>query len=404
MLSDINNDRAVDLVVSNSQGAPQLYENQREGAFKQISLYADQALAPSRGLAIADFNKDGWMDVAVTHDGAPGISLWRNVNGKNFERMPLDLVGVTAAWGLTPIDFDNDGWIDLAVIVETAQGIELRILRNCGSKGFIDVSRALGMGKLHVAAARSVSVADFDRDGAPDLIVTKTQGPPLVLRNVGGNRNHSLRIDLAGLADNKSGIGTKVEVFSNGDWQKFEVAGASGYMGQGSMEILAGLGNNGRADVVRLLWPTGVPQDELDVASNQPVALKELDRRGSSCPVLFAWDGTKYTFVSDVIGAAVVGHWISPVSRNNSDTDEWTKIDGEQLRARDGLLSVRFGEPMEEINYIDQLKMVAVDHPAGTEAFPDERFLNDRPFASGKNHRCVGKVASACRCMGRPWS
>ena len=384
VLSDINNDRAVDLLVSNGQGAPQLYQNQREGAFKQLPLYTDQAVSPARGLAIADFNKDGWMDVAATHEGAPGVTLWRNAGGKAFERLPLDLPAVTSAWGLTPIDFDNDGWIDLAVIVETARGTELRMLRNCGSKGFVDVSRALGLDKLHLIGARSVVSVDFDHDGAADLVISKVDGSPLVLHNVGGTKNHSLRIDLAGLADNKSGIGTKVEVFSDGDWQKFEVTGASGYMGQGSMEILAGLGHGDKADVVRLLWPTGVPQDELDVASNKPAALKELDRRGSSCPVLFAWNGSKYTFVSDVIGAAVVGHWVSPVARNHSDTDEWTKIDGDQLRSRHGLLSIRFGEPMEEINYIDQLKMVAVDHPVGTEAFPDERFLNDRPFASGK--------------------
>ena len=120
------------------------------------------------------------------------------------------------------------------------------------------------------------------------------------------------------------------------------------------------------------------------MAANKPAALTELDRRGSSCPVLFAWDGTKYRFVSDVIGAAVVGHWTSPTSYNRSDTDEWTKIDGEMLRARNGNLSVRFGEPMEEINYIDQLRMLAVDHPSGTDVFPDERFLNEPPFATGK--------------------
>ena len=384
VLSDINNDRAVDLVVAATKGAPQVYENQREGAFKQLPLYAEDGLAPARGLAVADFNKDGWMDIAVTHDGAPGLTLWRNVRGKSFERIPVNLPGVTAAWGLTTIDFDNDGWIDIAAIVETATGTQLRLLRNCGAKGFIDVSLSMGLAKLDLAGARSVITADYDNDGAADLIVTKTDGMPIVLHNVGGSKNHSLRIDLAGLADNKSGIGTKVEVFSDGGWQKFEVTGASGYMGQSSMEVLAGLGQGDRADVVRLLWPTGVPQDELDVASNKPAALKELDRRGSSCPVLFAWDGTKYTFVSDVIGAAVVGHWVSPIARNNSDTDEWTKIDGDKLRPRDHLLSVRFGEPMEEINYIDQLRMVAVDHPDGTQAFPDERFLNDRPFASGK--------------------
>jgi hypothetical protein len=171
-------------------------------------------------------------------------------------------------------------------------------------------------------------------------------------------------------------------------WQKFEVAGAGGYLSQGSTEIVAGLGQATKADVVRLLWPTGVPQDEIDIdATKLPqgeLALKELDRRGSSCPTLFAWDGQKYQFVSDVIGAAVVGHWVSPTATNQNDPDEWIKVDGDQLRARNGLLSLRFGEPMEEVNYIDQLRLVSVDHPSGTEVYPDERFLSERPFASGK--------------------
>jgi len=132
-----------------------------------------------------------------------------------------------------------------------------------------------------------------------------------------------------------------------------------------------------------MLWPTGVPQDELDVSAVKPVAMTELDRRGSSCPVLFAWDGKKYQFVTDVIGAAVVGHWISPTTRNESDSDEWIKVDGSMLRSHHGTLSLRFGEPMEEINYIDQLRLVAVDHPEGTEVYPDERFLSERPFANG---------------------
>ncbi len=382
VLSDINNDRAVDLIVTGAGPAPLVYENQREGAFKQIALYTG-ALSPTRGVSTFDFNKDGWMDVAVTHTGAPGVSLWRNVEGKSFERVQLPIPEATAAWGLTPIDFDNDGWIDLAVLVETSLGTDLRILRNCGSEGFKDVSDSLGLKKLNLHGARSLIAADIEGQGAADLIVTRVAGPPLVLHNAGGSKNRSLRIALTGLADNKSALGTKVEVFSEGMWQKFEVAGSSGYQSQGSTEILAGLGRSERVDVVRMLWPTGVPQDELDVAANKPVALTELDRRGSSCPVLFAWNGSKYEFVSDVIGAAVVGHWVSPTSKNHADSDEWIKVDGTSLRSRNGRLSLRFGEPMEEINYVDRLRLVAVDHPENTEVYPNERFLSEPPFASG---------------------
>ncbi len=282
------------------------------------------------------------------------------------------------------MDFDNDGWIDLAAVLETSHGTELHVFRNLGSKGFEDVSAQLGLDKVAIKDARSVIAADVDGDGAADLIVTRLNGSPLVLKNFGGNKNHSLRIALAGLADNKSGIGTKVEVLAGGHWQKFEVAGGSGYLSQGSLDVIAGLGSADKVDVVRLLWPTGVPQDEINIAANKTLALKELDRRGSSCPTLFAWDGKQYQFVSDVIGAAVVGHWVSPTATNQNDPDEWIKVDGDQLRARNGLLSLRFGEPMEEVNYIDQLRLVAVDHPANVDVYPDERFLSERPFASGK--------------------
>jgi tetratricopeptide (TPR) repeat protein len=383
-LSDINNDRAIDIAVTGAGASPTLYFNQREGKFKAAPVYTGADLSPTRGIAIFDFDKDGRMDIALAHTGAPGISLWRNVDGKSFERVPLPMKDATAAWGLTSIDIDNDGWIDLAAIVQTPTGTSLRVFRNRGPAGFEDVSESIGATKIKLDHPRALIASDIDGDGAADLIVTQANGSAMWLKNVGGNKNHSLRIALTGLADNKTAIGTKVEVFANGQVQKFEVTGGAGYLSQGSTEIIAGLGQTEQVDVVRMLWPTGVPQDEIDISAVKPLELKELDRRGSSCPVLFAWDGTKYQFISDVIGAAVVGHWVSPTATNQADPDEWIKVDGTQLKPRDGYLSLRFGEPMEEINFVDQLRLVAVDHPENTGVYPDERFLSEPPFASGK--------------------
>jgi hypothetical protein len=125
-------------------------------------------------------------------------------------------------------------------------------------------------------------------------------------------------------------------------------------------------------------------QDEIDLPHTPVIAMKEADRRGSSCPVLFAWDGHKYELVTDVIGAAVVGHWFTPTRRNTPNPGEWIKVEGSQLAERNGKLSLRFIEPMEEVNYIDELRLVAVDHPENVEVNPDERFLDDPPFASGR--------------------
>ncbi|WP_263356888.1 FG-GAP-like repeat-containing protein [Acidicapsa ligni] len=384
ILSDINNDRAVDLAVTGDSNAPVLYLNPREGKYPAKPLYVGDELSGTEGITVLDFNKDGWMDVAVTHSGAPGVTLWRNRDGKSFEREDLPIHDAIRAWGITPIDFDNDGWIDLAAIVETRRGAEVRVFRNRGDGGFDDVSKTLGLDGIFLAAPRALIALDVDGDGDADLIVTSATGQPVLLRNDGGNKNHSVRLKLTGFADNKTSIGTKVEIFSDGNWQKWEVAGASGYLSQGPPEILAGLGDAEGIDLLRMLWPTGVPQDEINVARKQVVSYTEADRRGSSCPVLFAWDGKHYSLVTDTIGAGVVGHWFTPARRNISDPDEWIKVDGSQLATVNGRLSLRFTEPMEEVNYIDQLRLRAVDHPEGTEVYPDERFLDEPPFASGR--------------------
>ncbi len=216
------------------------------------------------------------------------------------------------AYGVAAIDYDNDGWVDLVAVGETKDGRgEVRLFRNLGPDGFKDVTVETGLDKIQLKEPRAIIVGDYDNEGAADLLITQNHGPAVLLRNEGGNKNNSLRLALKGLNDNKSAIGTKVEVFSDGIRQKFEVYGSSGYLGQNSPYLTIGLGQAKEADVVRMLWPTGVLQDEVEVAANKLETITELDRRGSSCPTLFAWDGTHYELVGDMLGAGVVGHWIA---------------------------------------------------------------------------------------------
>ena len=395
ILTDYNNDRAVDLAVTGDGPSPLIYVNPREGKYPVVPVYNDPGLPPTTGITVLDYNKDGWMDIAVTHAGSPGLTLWRNVEDKHngsrrFERVPLPTGDALRGWGITPIDVDNDGWIDLAAIVETRAGPQVRAFRNRGDGSFEDVSHALGLDAIRLHSPRGLIAADVDGDGAADLIVTQMDAPPLLLRNVGANKNHFVRLDLTGYADNKTALGVKVEVFANGLWQKWELPGASGYQTQAAPQVLVGLGQAPGIDLLRLLWPTGVLQDEIGLPQQPVIAMKEADRRGSSCPVLFVWDGHQYKFVTDMIGAGVVGHWFTPERRNIPNPSEWAKVDGAKVAPVNGKVSVRFMEPMEEVNYTDQLRLVAVDHPTNVEVNPDERFLDDPPFASGRVVASIG--------------
>jgi len=154
----------------------------------------------------------------------------------------------------------------------------------------------------------------------------------VLLRNVGGNKNHSVRLDLTGFADNKTALGAKVEVFAGGTGRSgagwgsgLSNAGASANFSLASamrttIDLLAHLVANGRvAGRDRLAASAG----DLD---------EGVDRRGSSCPVLFAWDGHKYKLVTDVIGAAVVGHWFTPTRATRLTPASGSRLTARNLR------------------------------------------------------------------------
>jgi tetratricopeptide (TPR) repeat protein len=428
--TDYNNDRAVDIATA---GDTTIYLNQREGRFVPQHF---PEVGLSNGIAVLDFDHDGWMDAAFTHMGSQlgtatlssALTLWRNNHGKSFDRVPLPETNWARAYGVAAFDYDNDGWVDLVAVGETKDGQgEIKLFRNLGPDGFKDVTTDVGLDKIHLERPRAIITGDYDNDGAVDLLITQNHGPAVLLKNEGGNQNHWMRLALKGLADNKSAIGTKVEVFSGGNRQKFEIYGSNGYLGQNSPYLTVGLGDAKEADIVRMLWPTGVLQDEIQVAGDKQQDFLEIDRRGSSCPTLFAWNGERYEFVADMLGAGVVGHWVGPGQRDIPRPVEWIKIPTGLVREKDshvsqtqrdmgypnvynsknvgapllanvarkpalslpkggnhGTLSFRFMEPLEEAVYLDQVRLLAVDHPANVDVYPNEYFASNPPYPEFK--------------------
>jgi tetratricopeptide (TPR) repeat protein len=380
--TDFNNDRAIDFVFAGGSEGASIYLNPREGKFNPLSAidFKKENLPPAVGVVAFDFDKDGWMDLAFTHAGAPGISLWRNVNGKKLVRVALPDLAWQRGWGISSIDYDNDGWLDIIAAGESSSGGELRLLRNLGNQGWSDVTKDAHLDVIKLTQPRALALADTRGHGAADIVVTQLGGPPVIIHSEGATEHNWIHIDLKPLSDNKTAIGTKVEVYAGPLYQKWEIAGASGYLGQNSTSVLAGLGTEKNLEVVRLLWPTGVPQDEINLPANKFHSLAELDRRGSSCPVLFAWNGHEYEFIADMIGPGVVGHWVAPGERDVPDPDEYLKVNARSVHPLNGLLSFRFMEPMEETVYLDQVRLLAIDHPASYEVNPNERFVSAPPF------------------------
>jgi len=428
--TDFNNDRAVDVLVTGG-GRVGLFENQREGKFRDRSELTSFMPSKTNGVAALDFDHDGWTDLAFTQMGAPGLTLWRNNHAKTFDQANLPETNWVRAFGVAAFDYDNDGWVDLVAVGETKDGKgEVRLFRNLGPDGFKDVTTDVGLDKILLESPRAIITGDYDNDGATDLLITQNHGPAVLLRNEGATRNHWLKLSLKGLNDNKSAIGTKVEVFSGGNRQKFEIYGSNGYLGQNSTDIVVGLGQSKEADIVRMLWPTGVLQDEIQIAGDRRQEFLEIDRRGSSCPTLFAWNGERYEFVADMLGAAVVGHWIGPNQRDIPRPVEYIKIpqgmvqkktysqivchpersegplhspatctDPSSLKAAaqddngsrttndqrpTTVLSFRFMEPLEEAVYLDQVRLLAVDHPADVDVYPNEYFASNPPYPEFK--------------------
>jgi cytochrome c-type biogenesis protein CcmH/NrfG len=273
----------IDLVVTGWENFPTVFVNTREGAFRATTPWSGDMPGPTAGAAALDFDQDGRMDLAFTHWEPPGLSLWQNVGGKSFERVPLIDPGWMRGWGIAALDYDNDGRVDLVAVGENFSGEgRIILLRDEGTAGFRDVTHETGLDKIVLRNPRGVIAFDYDGDGATDLLITQNHLPPVLLKNVGGSKNDWLQLALRGDTDNTLSIGTRVEIFSEAQKQVFEISGASGYLGQGLPEIHAGLGAAGQADVVRVLWPSGVVQDEMEIPGGKRTAITEPEGDNSS--------------------------------------------------------------------------------------------------------------------------
>ncbi len=366
VFADFDADRDLDAVVSSAGGQDTLLENRREEGWaargRGVGLASRGA---GRGVAAGDVDGDGLADLVFAAGADAPLRLYLNGGHLTFTSQEIPKPKGASLFGAVLFDADNDGDLDLFVA-----GSELLLYLNDGEGRFKDASDEAGLRQIPVKDGRGAAAADLDGDGDLDLIVTENGGPPILLRNEGGNRNRWLEVAPHGLNSNKDGIGTKIEALAGPTWQRREVQAGAGYLSQSPPTAHFGLGGRSLADVVRLLWPGGVLQAEMDVPAGQRVDETELDRKGSSCPLLFAWNGNKYGFVTDFLGVGGLGLWTAPGVYGTPQPEEYVKVEPSQLAPRDGAYVIQVLENLEEVTYLDETKLLALDHPKDIDVYP----------------------------------
>jgi tetratricopeptide (TPR) repeat protein len=388
--TDFNNRRDMDLLVVNYGKAPALYSNQRDGTFRNVSQDVGLDIEGHWSCATAgDLNKDGFTDFFFGRADGPG--LFAISDGKERFKTAASPAGSEAARAAQFLDYDNDGLLDTVMVTEKG----LRLLRNVGD-GWTDtseraVARDLAGGPSAFAAGRLFAAGDVDNDGDTDILFLSASGGLRIGRNDGGNSNHSLRVKLTGKVSNRSSIGTKIEARAGSLVQKLETSSAS--PPAAPADAIFGLGKRPSADAVRVIWPAGIVQAETDIAKATKVNtanpgitfvtldVTELDRKPSSCPYLYAWNGERFEFITDFMGGGEMGYLEEPGRHNTPDPVEYVRIRGDQLKERNGRYELRVTNELEEALFADRFQLIAVDHPQGVGVYPNEGMTDPpRPF------------------------
>jgi len=404
---DFDSDQDIDLCTGGAGAATTIYTNLRKGRFGAIGpeksgLPKELASAP----LFADLDHDGRTD-AVVAGNAPQLLINRGDGGF---APGAALPELAAIWngGAQLCDVDLNGDLDF-VGLDSDGELAIRF-------GALTVAGPLAKSGVKVGAGGRFALDDVDGDGDLDVAAWGSGGAQLYCGAVPGGR--SLLLELRGVKDNRQAVGAIVELRSGNRYARRLQRGP---------QFVAGLGSAGKAELVRITWPNGVVQNLIDAESEADpkkqlaaracgdaaaeaaavvrLAVPQKEGLAGSCPFLYAWNGTTYGFVSDVLGITPLGLPMTEAMYVPPDHDELVRVTGQQLRAIDGDYRFQVTEELREVTYLDRVQLWVVDHPADVAVHPEERFCFP-PFPPQKLHTVRKLLApvSAKDQEGRDWT
>ena len=297
---DFDNDGWPDIYVAVDSEPSILFHNNHDGTFTDVAVMSGCAYSDNgheqagMGLAVADYDCDGWFDIFKTNFVDDTVNLYHNNGDGTFSDVSFTSgVGINnryVAWGCGFIDYDNDGWPDIVQVNghvypevdfynfgESFKNQRL-VYRNLGNGRFKDVSAEMGSGISERFSSRGAAFGDYNNNGNIDVLVLNLNDLPSLLRNEGGNKQNWIKLKLVGIKCNRTAIGARARVITGKHVQMDEVHGGGSVMSQSDLRLHFGLGKAETADVIEVKWPTTQRMERfLNVKANQILTIREGD-------------------------------------------------------------------------------------------------------------------------------
>ena len=298
MWLDNDLDGCLDLYVADDSTPSMLYHGDCKGGFTEVGAEAGVAYSgdgreqAGMGIDSADYDNDGWPDIAKTNFSDDTNNLYHNDHAGEFTELagPSNFGPVSVpflGYGVKFLDVDNDGWKDIFVanghvnpqVDQHSFGVTYAerplLFHNLKNGKFEEIGTRAGPPMSRRYVARGAATADFFNDGQQDLLVSVLDAPPLLLRNRTQPTGHWLRIKTVGVSSNRDGFGARVQVETVGLIQSAEVRANASFESASDPRLHFGLGSASRVESILVRWPSGIV-DRIGVQSaDQELVIEE---------------------------------------------------------------------------------------------------------------------------------